>query len=117
MSLTNLSSSTIFSPAVLHASIVPVTRVHEPYKLKQVIKKLALRKGRGYSPAVPPSLNCTLQHNSTHAIIQSLITAPPGNGEVFRSVCSLTLTGGFDAVPVSRLALSPGSLLGSAIVY
>jgi hypothetical protein len=35
-----------------------------------------------------------------------MITAPPGNGEVFRSVCSLTLSGGFDVVSAYRLALS-----------
>src|SRR2546421_1203402 len=35
-----------------------------------------------------------------------MITAPPDNGEAFRSACPLTLTGGFDAVSVYRLALS-----------
>ena len=35
-----------------------------------------------------------------------MITAPPGNGEAFRSACPLTLTGGFDAVSVYRLTLS-----------
>ena len=35
-----------------------------------------------------------------------MITAPPGNGEAFRSACPLTLTGGFDAVSIYRLALS-----------
>lgn len=55
---------------------------------------------------VPPSLKHTLQHASTHAAIFCMTTAPPGNGEAFRSVCSLTLSGGFDAASVYRLALS-----------
>ncbi len=65
---------------------------------------------------VPPFLNDAFQHNSTHAVIQSLKTAPPVNGEALRSAYSLALSGGFDAYPSAGLH-PPGSLLDYPGVY